>query len=822
MSIGVGLALFGWVPLAASPAPLASSGLSSAASCLPILNPCTVSFVETGLSPSTSWSVTFANSTGSSSSPWINFTVTSDGTYGFAVGAVPGYLAGPEQGSVTVSGSNVVENITYTALYSVDFEETGLPTGTNWSITLNGNVQSSTGTTISFLRSSGSYPFSVSDVSGYRQLPAAGSVTVQGANVTVGVAYEKWYSVEFTESGLPASTAWSVDLNGATNSSSSSTIGFSEVNGTYPFSVTAVPGFSDHPATGSVTVAGAPFPVAISFSRGYTVEFEESGLPDGTSWSVTLAGVAHSVVGTTISFSEPNGTYPYQIALVPGYVTQNRSGDVTVAGAPPAPVPIVWSPSRYAVTFRESGLPNGTGWTAILNGSSLPSTGPTISFSVPNGTYVFEVLPSGPYWPSPLRGSVTVQGDSPVVSVVFHAASYRVTFVESGLPNGTSWGVTLGVVANNSVTLEVSFAVVNGTYPYQVLPLPGWGTSTPGGSVIVNGSDPAPITIDWTRSIYAVTFGSPGLSTGTNWSVSLAGANYSTTTARLVVMMPNGSYPYQAGPVPGYSLTDGSGSLTVAGAPVWVNFTWTTSVYAVEFRAEGLPSGTTWEVSLGGTTYSTVNSSLVIELANGSYPYQVFPVDVGLATYEPGAHSGTVHVQGSSNVTIVQFNLPAGGATVSSGSADFWVVPGALATAFVVFLILAVLVGPLNREHRRGRNSLLPPPSESGPARSATPEIPRGAIDPTPPEVEPPEVPLTPQNRRSLLHTAGELRAQLADRSDPDAVPIGPELLWAEDLIVSNRLTEAFALLDRVARKLTGKPLEPLPGPSRPPGQSES
>ena len=65
--------------------------------------------------------------------------------------------------------------------YRVTFMEVGLPSGTNWSLALNGISQSSTGTTIAFMVPNGTYPFGVGSTSGYAVTPSAGNVTVRGA-----------------------------------------------------------------------------------------------------------------------------------------------------------------------------------------------------------------------------------------------------------------------------------------------------------------------------------------------------------------------------------------------------------------------------------------------------------------------------------------------------------------------------------------------------------------------------------------------------------------------------------------------------------------
>jgi hypothetical protein len=64
----------------------------------------------------------------------------------------------------------------------------------------------------------------------------------------------------------------------------------------------------------------------------YTVTFNQTGLKSGTPWSVTLHGNQQSSTGTSIVFSEPNGTHTYIIGNVPQYAPDQSSGSVPVQG----------------------------------------------------------------------------------------------------------------------------------------------------------------------------------------------------------------------------------------------------------------------------------------------------------------------------------------------------------------------------------------------------------------------------------------------------------------------------------------------------------
>jgi hypothetical protein len=77
----------------------------------------------------------------------------------------------------------------------------------------------------------------------------------------------QYYSVTFTETGLPSGTSWSVTLNGTKESSTSSTIVFSVLNGTYSYTVNSVSGYTLSPASGSIAVHGKNATQAITFTH---------------------------------------------------------------------------------------------------------------------------------------------------------------------------------------------------------------------------------------------------------------------------------------------------------------------------------------------------------------------------------------------------------------------------------------------------------------------------------------------------------------------------------------------------------------------------
>ncbi len=150
--------------------------------------------------------------------------------------------------------------------YTVTFTETGLPSGTNWSVHiayLGCGCQGVTTTaksntpSISISVSNGTYKYQVRKVTGfYVNGSAHGTFNVTGGDVgPIAVAFLPVisYDVEFSESGLPNATAWTVSLTGngtgqlkavetQTETTVEASMDFMLPNGTYHYVVTAVPG----------------------------------------------------------------------------------------------------------------------------------------------------------------------------------------------------------------------------------------------------------------------------------------------------------------------------------------------------------------------------------------------------------------------------------------------------------------------------------------------------------------------------------------------------------------------------------------------------
>jgi YVTN family beta-propeller protein len=190
--------------------------------------------------------------------------------------------------------------------YPVQFVETGLAGGVEWSVTLNGTTNRSTTTTVGFELSNYTYAYTIGTVAGYVANITGGSVIVNGTGTTVNLHFTRVatpYSVTFQESGLVAGTSWNISLAGNLESSATGSIVFSEANGSYPFTVSPVPGFDAAPSSGNVLVNGGPAVQQISFTPG-----------TGTLTATLIAVPAAITLGesTNLTTSTGGGTPPFE------------------------------------------------------------------------------------------------------------------------------------------------------------------------------------------------------------------------------------------------------------------------------------------------------------------------------------------------------------------------------------------------------------------------------------------------------------------------------------------------------------------------------
>jgi hypothetical protein len=313
--------------------------------------------------------------------------------------------------------------------------------------------------------------------SGVAFLPATGSsFWLVGEYTAADYATNSWhtwvrlmsvvnaYRVDFTETNLPAGTPWSITVNGAVASSTSPSIIVNETNGAYTFTVlTPIAGasgvrFVANTSAGSFSVASGPVNESIAYAEQFELSTSVSPAGAGTvspsggwfnaSASVTLsalAGAGHAFSDWTGSGSGSyGGTSDPAVLTMDGPVSeQARFSDVVT----------------FPVTFTEAGLPVGTAWAVALNGLSNSSTGSTLVFNEPNGSYSFSTagaISGGPgiqYVATPASGSFDV-GGAGYAQTVSYATQFELTTSATPSNAGTVGPASAWFTAGSLVELS--------------------------------------------------------------------------------------------------------------------------------------------------------------------------------------------------------------------------------------------------------------------------------------------------------------------------------------------------------------------------------
>ncbi len=199
----------------------------------------------------------------------------------------------------------------------------------------------------------------------------------------------------------------------------------------------------------------------ITLNKSYSVTFSESGLKNGTLWSVEFNNVTENSNTSIITFYVPNGSYAFNVSSVYAYAVAPASGEILVNGSD-VNEKIIFAPTEYSIIFKEEGLPSGTTWYVNLsNGmTSGPITGNSYSLNLTNGTYAFTMTNLSSYYTTTSHITVTVDGKTLTETVQYYHWAYITGTISPS-------NATL-MINGNHVSLSSSglfnVSVANGTY----------------------------------------------------------------------------------------------------------------------------------------------------------------------------------------------------------------------------------------------------------------------------------------------------------------------------------------------------------------------
>jgi len=161
---------------------------------------------------------------------------------------------------------------------------------------------------------------------------------------------------------------------------------------------------------------------------GSTVTFTESGLTQGSEWSVTFNGATQDSTSGSIIFNSQLGIYPFSVT--PSPASPCSDGFINVTGS--ITVPLEWvstGATTYYISINAYGLPKGTFWSATYGHIIANSTSSLHRFSFPSGgDYRFSMSSAG----------YVTEPSSVVIEVGLHggqkSATTQVIFIPKGNP----------------------------------------------------------------------------------------------------------------------------------------------------------------------------------------------------------------------------------------------------------------------------------------------------------------------------------------------------------------------------------------------------
>jgi hypothetical protein len=602
--------------------------------------------------------------------------------------------------------------VSATTTYTVAINEIGLPTGTSWTAVFNGVTNSGTGATLTYSGlSAGSYCYSVtSPVSGsptttrYSAYTTYGCITVPN-QLTVTDPFTTQYSVTFGVTPVGSGTT-NPGTNWFNNDSTleiqaAATYGYAFHNWTATKASHFVLGVPTRAAT-ELTILGTGVVTARFNQTKYATTFSEVGLPTGQAWSVVFGGTSYLGGTTTIATGSDGAggigwTVP-AVALPHGvsYAPAPAFGTMSVPYQTTQTIVFV---KQFSVTFATNPTSSGSttpgvGTAYYTNGTNLPilawdsGTWQFTSWapSVASSFGINNKLSAGTNATIAGTGTLTARFTTGTA-----CTTCSLTFYEVGLPAGTGWGVNFngnqyatktGSIALTGLTAAASWSAFSplGSGQYGVQYYPASQTS----SGYWYFGETNSITIVYEKEYYVTMATNPqysgtGVADSSAWYVAgseVANAAIGTATYKFSSWTASNANLTISSP------TKAATAFKISG-PATMTANFVIPVATVHYVEYGLPTGTTWGVSLSGQNYYSASPWInVTGVPYGSYSWSASTTMYGGTGIQWDAigSSGGLVVPTAAYVAVVyakefqvtfQTGGTAGGTISPSGTAYF-------------------------------------------------------------------------------------------------------------------------------------------------------
>jgi hypothetical protein len=469
----------------------------------------------------------------------------------------------------------------------VQVREHGVPASVPWFTNVGGRFYTTTASNLSLLLPTGSYPISSVGI----PLPIGGREFNPGEQLGPMVSSPLEVAGASANSSVQFVDQWRVNVTASPGPGGNVTPEAAWWNVSEPLTLTATPstgyafagwsgwgpGSTNSSARSITLLPGGPLMEKARFVVGQEVDLEEFGLPIGTPWSVNVRNFTTTSRTDLITVYEPNGTFGFTVAPIPGYRAAPANGSFSVAGPVTFGqvrfIAITPAPDLFPVQFQVTGLPGSTPvWISIRNAAPLTSR-PAPVFSLPDGTYAYQVgYVAGYHAQVPLK-IFSVHGGPVTVVVPFAPTVYPVHWEASGARIAMSWSVNLDGRSFPASSAWVDAALANGTYAYTIDAPANFSVTPTSGVVTVRGFG-VPVNVLFNPAEFPTWFEATGPGASTGWSVRLGNLTRGATSARSAIVAANGTYTFDVHPPAGFYAVPSHGRITVAGlaAPVQIRF----------------------------------------------------------------------------------------------------------------------------------------------------------------------------------------------------------------------------------------------------------
>ena len=478
-------------------------------------------------------------------------------------------------------------------------------------------------------------------------------------------------------------------------------------------------------AIGNVTAHKTNFLVAVSRTENYTnnsnatylTTFVESGLPQGTPWHVVYDGIYGISSSNNIDFYTNQGNFTFIVSSVNSSTCMFYPNPVSGRALSGSTQFVDFSPSCATTTFvspRQATFPgyrySGIWWIDYGSHNASSMLGNNLIFSF-NSTFSNASLQYNGgtvlYSNNTTLYCVFVGGNAKIGATVNASNSSLWTcntyFIQSGLPPGYLWTVSMAGMNSSSNSNTIKFSEHPNWYAFKMYPVNVNGSvyypSNASGSVLA-GSVAYTYYAKSAALPQTTTFIESGLPVGITWTIHITGTpkcamgpgphceiaglliSNSSTNTNMTFSIVNSTIYHYTFYIPNvaynnstYTPTPSSGNASFGGTYA-VRF-YRSKPITTTIMESGLPSGTLWNASLLspvcaiswiGTyhcmvalkivTNSSTTNTITFNTQNATtYGFSVYNVSIGTKIYVPSSLHGLVNSSSSVSVVFTAHNV---------------------------------------------------------------------------------------------------------------------------------------------------------------------